>query len=61
VRYPYPEPVAGTVAAQVEVELPGSAGAMVVAAPPGSVTVAVEVEPPGSGVHKPENIAVADI
>jgi len=61
VRYPYPEPVAGSVAAQVEVELPGFAGTMVVAAPQGSVTVVAEVEPPGSGVHKPENIAALDI
>ena len=60
-RYPYPEPVAGSVAAQVEAELPGSAGAMVVATTQGSVTVVAEVEPPGSGVHKPENIAAMDI
>jgi hypothetical protein len=49
------------VAAQVEVELPGSAGAMIVAASPGSATVVAEVEPPGSGVHEPENIAAVDI
>ena len=60
-RYPYPEPVAGSVAAQVEAELPGSAGAMVVATTQGSVTVVAEVELPGSGVHKPENIAAVDI
>ena len=48
-RYPYPEPVAGTAAAEVEAALPDF------------VAVVVEVEPPGSVVHKPEKIAEVDI